>query len=328
MVGRQNIRFIIILFTTVLLFTPELFSERIRGTVHEVYSVSEKEDTSGSLKIHQLVAIDLTASPFIKGLEIRLSVPSSVMEFRESFLFRIFSDLSPRPSTELRQYSGNETLSKAFPIGKTLFISIPISGGDMWKPSGVGLTIIDPPLSMDEFPLLLTIDPVMKGIPGNVSSAPFEFTVSPVLRDLGTLSLILPDNFDSSDLLIKIDGDTYPPGKKSYIVATGVHELEISSPLTVPYKTTFGIEQAERTEVRVDLEPAMVSVDFEAPEEAQIFFDGKLVSPEDFESFRAEPGEHVVLVQLGDYSLSKKLRFNGGETYKVSLFFDILVNER
>lgn len=328
MVGKTSIRFILLLLAAGLILAPELFSERIQGTVHEVYAVIEKEETRGSLKIHQLVAIDLADSPFIKGLEIRLSVPSSVMEFRESFLFRIFSGLSPQPSTELRQYSGNETLRKAFPIGKTLYISIPITGRKTWKPSGVGLTVVDPPLSMEEFPLLLRIDPVMKGIPGTVSSAPFDFIIRPVLRDLGTLSLILPEDFERSDLVIKIDGENFPPGKESYIVSTGVHELEVSSPLTVPYKTTFGIEQAERTEVRVDLEPAKVFVNFEAPEEAQIFFDGELVSPQEFEAFTAEPGEHVVLVQLGDYSLSKKIRFNGGETYKVALFFDILVNER
>jgi hypothetical protein len=191
----------------------------------------------------------------------------------------------------------------------------------------VGVSTVNPPVKRDEFPLLMTIEPVMKGIPGSVSEASFDFSIVPVLYDRGTLSLVLPDDVDRESLEISINGAAVDGLEDSYTLPTGIHELEVSSPYTLPFTTTFGIEQGEATEVRVKLEPARASVSFEAPEEAVIYFDGTKLSDGDFDRLAADPGEHVVLVKLGEYSLSKKIHLERGQNYKVSLFFDILVDE-
>ncbi|MFO7849010.1 MAG: PEGA domain-containing protein [Spirochaetia bacterium] len=293
----------------------------------EIFTVKANEEVEGSFKLRELVGIDFENSDLIKGIEIRVDVPEPVMEFRESFLFRIFSNLDEDPDNSIKYYYGNEVLKKTFPKDRTLDVAIPLSGDDVWAPDSLGVTTVDPPISREQFPLLLTIEPEMKGIPQRVSEAPFEFTVKPVLYDRGKLSLILPEDSNEEELTVEIDGDTFSPTKDMYTLKTGIHELTVSSPSTNPFSTTFGIEQGEITKIKAELEPARSYISFEAPEGAEVYFNGKKIEKEDHRNFTAEPGEHVVLVKLDDYSLSKNFQLKRGKNYKISLFFDILVEE-
>ena len=321
-----------------LLSVQPVYAERIGGSVEQLYRIEGSDEIEGSLRIHQLIGIEFSDTDFIKGMEIHLEVPQSAMEFRESFLFRIFSSLNREPDTAIKYYSGRESFRKPFPTGKSLYIAIPLKGDELWEPGGVGIAAVKPPIARADFPLLFTIEPVMKGIPSSVSNADFDFTITPVLYDRGNLSIDIRGSYDVSALSLSIDGTAHElevrNGDDTRIenrviaLKTGMHELKVESPSTLPYSTTFGIEQGETTRLEVNLEPARSYVSFEAPEEATIYFDGNKLPEQDLESVETEPGEHIVLVQLGEYSLSKKIRLDRGQNYKVSLFFDILVDER
>lgn len=317
----------IYLFILLIYLPSFLAAERIGGTVSEVVNVRTHEEVDGSFKLHELVGLDFEESDFIKGIEIRIEVPRPVLEFRESFLFRIFSNLNNDPENSIRYYYGNEILKETFPVGKTLHVAIPLSGDELWQPSSVGISRVNPPLSKDKFPLLFTIEPIMKGIPQRVSEASFSFTVKPVLYDRGKLSLILPEDIKKEELTIEIDGSALSSDKDMYTLKAGIHELSISSPSTIPFSTSFGIEQGEITKIKAEIEPAQSYISFEAPEGAEVYLNGNEIDREDHDNFNAEPGEHVVIIKLDDYSLSKKFVLKRGKNYKVSLFFDILIEE-
>ncbi len=325
----------LIIFSLISLQT--VCAERIGGSVEQVHRIGGSEETEGSLKLHQLVGLEIADTDFIKGVEIHLRVPQSAMEFRESFLFRIFSSLNKKPDTAVKYYYGIESFRKPFPIGKSLYIAVPLKTDEIWNPKGVGISTVDPPIARADFPILFTIEPVMKGIPSSVSNADFDYSITPVLYDRGKLSIDIRGHYDASTLSVAIDGteqdfDARNDGTriKDEVIAlkTGMHELKVESPSTITYSTSFGIEQGETTRLEIDLEPARSYVSFEAPEEATIYFDGNKLSGRNIEGFETDPGEHIVLVQLGEYSLSKKIRLDRGQNYKVSLFFDILVDER
>ncbi|MFP4491200.1 MAG: hypothetical protein ACLFNZ_06970 [Spirochaetaceae bacterium] len=316
--------YIFILFFSV---SPFIAAERIGGTVSDTVTVKTHEEIEGSFKLHELVGLEFEESDFIKGMELRLEVPQPVLEFRESFLFRIFSNLNNDPDNSVRYYYGNEVLKETFPVGKTLNVAIPLTGEDVWEPSGVGISIVKPPLSRDKFPLIFTIEPIMKGVPQRVSEASFAFTLKPVLYDRGKLALLLPEEIHREDLTIEIDGTSFPADKETYTLKTGIHELTVNSPTTDPFSTTFGIEQGEITKVKAELEHSKSYISFDAPANAEVYLNGNKIDRDDRGNFTAEPGEHVVIIKLDDYSLSKKFELKKGKNYKVSLFFDIIVEE-
>lgn len=331
---RHRFGFIILLFFVFFLFAHTLSAERVRGSVAEIYTLSTEGETTGTLKIHRIVGLDIKKSEFLKGFEIQLDVPKAAMEFRESFVFKIYAGIDKEPTESTQLYRGNVVFEKPFPTGKSLFIAVPFADKEKWSTSGIGVHRSDRPLESEDFPLLITIGSIMKGIPGSVSKAPFDFTITPVLSDRGTLSLSLPNDIDVSELSIQIDGNSKKieggiEGEDAprFTLNTGVHELRVGSAKTIPFTTTFGIEQAKTTEVKVELSSASSYISFEAPDEAGIFFDGEKIPKKKMDNFETQPGEHVVLVQLGEYSMSKKIHLKKGENYKISLFFDILVDE-
>ena len=65
-------------------------AERIRGSVAEVYTLDTGGETEGKLKVHRIVGLEIENDDFLKGFEIRIDVPRAAMEFRESFLLKIF----------------------------------------------------------------------------------------------------------------------------------------------------------------------------------------------------------------------------------------------
>ena len=187
--------------------------------------------------------------------------------------------------------------------------------------------IVNPRPQLDEYPLLLTIDPIMKGIPSDVARSKIEITVRPVLEDKGAVQIELPNEVNAATVDLLIDGKVQPKKSGRFILPTGVHELAIRSDRYLPYSKSIGIEQAQTTRVEIALEPAQSRISFDAPKDAVVFFDGEEIDVASASQVSVAPGEHVVLMRIGDYSVSKKIDIEGGKNYKVSLFFDILIND-
>jgi len=167
----------------------------------------------------------------------------------------------------------------------------------------------------------------MKGIPSNVSRSRFKITLKPVLIDKGALQLELPKEVNRNDIQIYTDGNLQKQSSERLILSTGVHKLSIESDLYLTYSKSIGIERARTTKIKAVLEPKKSSIRFEAPDDAVVFFNGEQIEVGSGTELETDPGEHVVLVRIGDYSVSKKIDIKGGKNYKVSLFFDILIND-
>ncbi len=311
-----------------LLFSYPLAAEQVRSEVQHTAVIDKNySDVTLSIGLRELSQIKLEATEFLRGIVVQINAPQAVLQFRESFLLSIYSNPSPLPRDGVRSYSAVKLLSEPFPSSSRTFIDLPFKGQSGWDKSALNSIMVTKRPQPQDYPLLLTIDPIMKGIPSDVARSRFEITIRPVLENKGALVVELPDDTDRDALKLLIDGEIQEKKAGRLVLPTGVHQVALQSDRYLPYSKSVGIEKAQTTRLKVQLEPAQSTIRFDAPEDAVVFFDGEEIEIASTPQLNTEPGEHVVLVRIGDYSVSKKIDIQGGKTYKVSLFFDILIND-
>jgi hypothetical protein len=316
------------LFLAFFLLSGNLYGDNIRGRLRHFIEIPDTyEEVSDDIGLKALTAVDFASAEFLRGFILEVVSPASILQFRQSFLLTLYGNISPDPASDSEVFTGRKLLSIPFPTAKKTFIDLPLESAEGWKAAGPGSTRPENPPGEKDFPLLLVIDPVMKGIPSSVASAEFEIVITPVLKDLGALELNLETAADSGEVYFLIDGKDIGGPETRHYLKPGVHSLEVKSDTYLPFRQSFGVEQARVTVLDIELQPARSFVQFQAPEGAAVFFDGEELNTASIEKIETEPGEHVVLVRIGDYSVSKRISVQGGKTYKVSLFFDILIDD-
>ncbi len=297
------------------------FSENIRGEVKNVIEIETKKKVT-NFTLFDLTGIDIKQNPFLEGLELTLSIPDGLARYRDSFMLNIYYKLDSAPRESLKSYRGNLLLSQIVPVSKKIFISIPMT-------QGINLDVIpgsvlSKQVKQTEFPLILSINPVMKGIPSTVLSSIFELEIIPVLSSKGVLALNLSGSDKQYTIILDRNQSSY---KEEYILEEGVHQITIRSENYKEISQSFVISRGSTTNLDLKMEQLLPTVMFEAPEGAEIILDGEKINTTASKSISITPGEHVVRMKLGDYSLSKKFTIVAKNKYKISLFLDILIQE-
>jgi len=313
----------IFVFLFLFILLTATFSDNIRGEVNSIVTIeTEKKETD--FKIFDLTGLIITDSPFIEGLEVTITIPDDLTRYRDSFMINIYSNLDTSPDKNIKSYRGNLLFSKLIPVSKKMFISIPMS--NKINNELIPGTFVTDILNQSDTPFLISVIPVMKGIPSSILSSILKLDILPVLSNKGILNLSI--NGAPSVELYKIELDEKQADNKTeYILEEGIHQILIKSDNYKEISRSFVISRGTVTDINLTLEQVLSTVRFEAPEGAIIFLDGiKFKSiPED--TIEIERGDHVVRMELGDYFLSKKFTISTEKNYKISLFLDILIQE-
>ena len=311
------------LITVFFLFTIIIssFSENIRGEVKNIIEI-ETEKVLIDFSLFDLTAVNIKQSPFIEGLELTLSIPDILTKYRDSFMLNIYYKLNTSPKESLKSYRGSLLLTEIVPVTKKFFISIPMN--PLSNTDVIPGSVVTKFVNATDFPLLFSISPVMKGIPDTVLSSIIELEVLPVLSNKGILNLSISGSVNPFTILL--DGKQFQY-KNEYILEEGIHQINIKSEYFKEISQSFVISRGIRTKLNLLLEQLVPTVIFEAPEGAEIILDGEKITFSTDKTLKITPGEHVVRMELGDYSLSKKFTIKAEKNYKISLFLDILIQE-
>lgn len=311
---------LITVFFLIIVTIPS-FSLNIRGEVKNVIEI-EKEKKVTEFTLFDLTGIDIKQNPFIEGLELTLSIPDELAKYRDSFMLNIYYNLDTAPRESLKSYRGQLLLSQIVPVSKKIFISIPLIKGI--NSDVIPGSILSKQVDKTEFPLILSISPVMKGIPSTVLSSIFELEIIPVLSTKGVLVLNLSGSENQYTVILDRNNLSY---KNEYVLEEGIHQITIRSDNYKEISQSFVISRGNTTKLDLIMEQLLPTVMFEAPEGAEIILDGEKINTSTSKSIQISPGEHVVRMKLGDYSLSKKFTIDAENKYKISLFLDILIQE-
>jgi len=307
-------------------------AESIRGPLTENFTLNTSQtEQDFTLSFEDLAAFSLENRDFFRGFEIKIEVPQKVKRFRDGIAVFIYSNISPVPSSSLKAYSGERLFVRNLPISSTFYVRIPLIQEHNFS-SSLSTFLPTKTLKEGDFPLILTILPVMKGLPRNIADTSFPLSVKPIFLEKGKLNISLSstveeDKINKEELAFFIDKTEKKYTEKGYILQTGMHSLTIESNKYKTKNLSFEIRKAATTELSIELEPYESTVLLDIPETTDTFLDGKELSVIAGRKRPIEPGEHTILFQIGDYQLSKQFTVEKGKDYTISISFDIFIEE-
>jgi len=322
---NQFAYFKIRILTTVMfsfLMTISVYGENIRG---EIAGSPEIGGMAVSFNPENIVIIDSETTPaFQEGIELRLQIPESLNRYQNSFALLIFRNISPAPDTDNRSYTGTRAYMRLLPSRASAFIRIPFS--EHHSISSDALTDVLPlPISPEQFPLLITVLPVMKGIPDSAFNESISINVVPLWKDEGALTVDIsnPSGIPEEKLNITIDGRDIEPGEEN-ILAAGIHRIRISSTHAPTVEKTIAIEPGQVISLNLPLDYRPPELTVSIPEGALILLDGETVETEgSLAILETTPGEHIITYSLGNLEVNRHFTVRPGGKVKVNLIIDI-----
>ncbi|MGM0673098.1 MAG: hypothetical protein ACQETQ_00230 [Spirochaetota bacterium] len=310
---------------------------QVRGRLTTELTVepSNTDGVEAPLRAERLAAISIDQElAFLKGIQLEIRVPDVVRESGGGFALYLYGDVSPAPSSGRRQYEGRQISSENIPNTSRFFMSVPVSGEHRLKQTA-DTHVVDSVVPPDQFPLLMTILPVMKGMPDDAMSAEFSITAKPLLLDVGAAQFRILDP-EGTDILesagslrefqLFLDGEQRDYDGEPFFLAPGLHRVSLESARFENQRRTFGVERGAVSEVQLQLEEPQSSVSFEAPQDVTLFVDGEEVDHTS-SGFTLSPGDHTVTFQIGEYTVSRRIEVEPKKSYEISLSLDILISE-
>lgn len=321
---NSTIRSLLILTLLIASFPAGLAADAIRGRVVGIEEIATNASGSAPFHLEELMALELSAeADFVTGVELEISIPGELSRFRNSFAVYLYRRVDPAPEPgQLRRYFATSLDYYLVPAARKMYIQMPLRASAN-LPATPETLRVDEVLSAADFPLLLSIQPVMKGIPSSIYEAEFQVKAYPYLADEGVLELTLATPSDEPYSIV-IDGKPQEYRDSGYLLESGIHEITIESSAFLPISRSFTITKGARSQLSLELEKREPSVSFEAPEGTLIFLDGERVNGT---SLKVNEGVHTVVFKLGDYSMSREFEVSGGKSYTITLFLDVFVKE-
>ncbi|MDC7125904.1 MAG: hypothetical protein PQJ46_10060 [Spirochaetales bacterium] len=324
-----------LLFVVLLILSPGLLmADNIRGNVvkNVILSDSTKsDDYVFTMGIEDLFAISIDRdSSLIKGFEIEIKVPSSIRSYSGSLSFEIFKQIGTAISTGTGTYFGDKYQTVFLPEASKFYIQIPY-GEHLEKNVSPYTEVLDNIVTYKDTPLMIAVEPMMKGIPSSLYNSDFTVQVYPLYKENGKLKLniSIPEDLDANNLKVSIDGKSIKMDGTSTekTLSSGRHSVSAEIEGGLSSNKTFTITPASTSEVELTLDNLESFITLDAPENTTIYIDSNKVEFQPNKAMKIPPGDHTVLFMIGDYKISKNFTVSPGKDCKISLFLDILVEE-
>ncbi len=316
---------LLLLFTLIFSLTC-LYGGSIRGNSTSVIKTGMEPGEEITFRMNDLVAVDLEDNRFIEGIELIFSLPGEFIQYRDSFALTIYSDINTYPVENRTSYYGKKIFFTPLPPVTKMYVDIPVKAVPREK-SSFGTFILKDKIPESSFPLIIKIEPVMKGIPSSLLSKTFKLKTKSMIIQKGAVSLSIDTKGHEGSYSIEIDNHAVESPENPPLLKPGIHQLNVYSDYFREYTAKFAVKAGQTTTISVELEPYNPTVQFDFPEDAKSFLDGKKLEFVPGEKTSITPGEHVISVTVGDYTISKKFTVKKDKFYKISLFLDIFIKE-
>ncbi len=312
-----------------------LTAQSLRGPVVAELSVTPiSAAASAEFGIEEIVLLRPEGdSRFYDAVEIEITVPSVISDFPGALALTINTVGTMSERAGVVDINGARIVSQ--PLSRTgkSFIQIPMRS-DAATNASAAVMVLDNPVHYDEFPVALTVVPLMKGLPESVAGARIQVVMSSVTRAIGAAAVTYTledgsefqvESLRAPEFALTIDGERIEVAGE-YLLQPGLHRVALTSETYQDQEITFGIERGVVTPVSLPLLPALATITYTAPRGARVYVDGSTLAASSGD-FTAPPGEHTIVVVVGDYTVTRRFSVLEGRTYNLSITMDIVVEE-
>jgi hypothetical protein len=264
---------------------------------------------------------------FFRGVELELTVPQNYLPHRGSLAIALYADLDKGPEGGVADLEGRQISLEPIPNKIQTIYQIPLRAGHGLRPTPY-VSIPAGTILPASFPILFRLMPVIKGLSQEIESMRFHLNVKPILSDEGAVKINAryPEQLPGRPFTVLIDDEVIDNPQEERILKEGEHHLLILSDDYRNESRRFLIERGKILDLVIGLQDPTPLIIFEAPENASIFFDGRLI-PHNSGPVPAEPGIHEVQFRVGDYSVVRSLTVQKGKTYRAALAVDVTISE-
>ncbi|MDA3808855.1 MAG: hypothetical protein PF518_00865 [Spirochaetaceae bacterium] len=318
-----------ILFLILLsILSSSIFSENINGYFQGTLSLSEKN--SIAMALEEIISINFdTETSFLEGIEIKIEVPKELQIYRNSFALYVYKGITPEPDESVKFYKGSRIFMRLLPVQNNIYIKIPAMEENSLVQSAD--TILIPGFTpREDYPLMATIIPIMKGIPGTVFDYNFQITCKPIYSPKGSLILNITssEEMEKDNYSVVIDGDKVKWPSENFILDEGLHEIQISSSSGMTKNASIVINAGEKKTIDMHFEYTEPEITIEAPEGAMIILDDvELIRKNSVDPISLEVGEHTIIFDIGGYQFSREFAVEPGDSLTISLVLDVLIHK-
>ena len=321
-------------FVLALTILPLLVSaDYIGGIVTQDYTLEVKAGFELNLNMttSEIILLRLPEETrFLRGLQIEVVLSDELKRYADSFGIGIYSDIDPPPHKNERSFRGKNAFFAVLPYSNRSYVRLPVvadsetAGSE--TPGTLGTASVVLPSS---FPILITIQPIMKGIPDPVSNRKFFLTVKQDIEKKGLmdLKLVKPQGLDREEVVVYLDDKTIDSLTFPLVLDSGLHTLRVTSDVFKNEIVNFALNPGEAKDLAIVLQPAFSTLAIESLEGVAVYLDGKKILPGFGERIQLTEGEHTIRFKLGDYSISRKFTVIKGKNFSISLLFDIKFKE-
>ena len=199
---------------TILLISLSSESFRIRKLIPVQISGTSTEEQNITCGINDSIALFLPEDrTYLDGIEIKITIPPSVAEWRDSVACSLYEAIKPTPSSNQIDYSGKRVFVTTIPSKLSWILQIMSQEEANNKTSQYATKINLLPTQESNY-TFLRFQPAMKGIPDDTMNAQFKLTIKPILKNKGKLILNVASlNESKNNYTVYIDSE----GKTVYL---------------------------------------------------------------------------------------------------------------
>ncbi|MFO8042837.1 MAG: hypothetical protein R6U25_06530 [Alkalispirochaeta sp.] len=294
--------------------------EVINREVLSVESVVEQSISSGEVL---LFTIPDAALRFMTGVELTVSTEDTNVA-PGSYSTTIYAAVDPPQENGVQNLAGQRlaTFPLTEPVRQRIFI--PFGAADSGDQRGV-TRAADPQIG----DLAVQLVPIMKGMDSQALSTTYSVTITPRLRQIGAMRIELDGDEDllrrtRAELTVTLNGEEID--EEAIIErAPGIYRLEAQAGDFLDTTTNIGIEQGRLREVVLEPQEPAATIRVSVPSVAEVYWNGaRLV---DYDAFTAAPGEHSIMIRLGDFTVSRNIELDAHESYELAIDLDILMKQ-
>lgn len=313
--------------------TMSLYAENIRGPISGTLILDNiNENRSVNTSVEHLTGIVIkNISPLIQGIKLSVRSSDEMVIYKNSFALYLYKNLDKDFSEEENSYRGSQAFMRFLPFNDDLNVLIPLSSDHTLSPDRSSFLMADSD-QIEEFPLLISILPITKGIPDAAYNKEITIDLTPVYFKKGLLVLnIMNDRAEeiSEGVRISIDGKSYDWPNGPYLLNTGLHTLTIRTEDGSEESIPFSLDAGQTLNMDHVLQYQLPLLSIEVMEGLSVYLDGKILSKTEMENaLEIQPGGHSIRVELGDFKMSRDFTAEMQQRITITMIPEILLETR
>lgn len=309
-----------------MLIPADIFSESLRGRIAGSLSASYQEVVCLP---EEIIVVQSGMFPeYQDGMELHFTFPEDLIPYQQSFALLVFKDISPAPTEENPLYEGTRIFMNMLKSRDFMYLRIPFR--EDHQISRDALTQIIPAIVYPEdFPLLITIVPIIKGIPSQALEQEITVSSAPIWRDEGRIKVSVSNlSGDPEEIVSARVNDKEINLDTEIIIQSGIHTIHITSTHAQTVEKTFILAPGDDTEIAIELDYSPPLLTFRLPPEARIILDDEVMDiTENHGTVEIERGEHEITVILGDLSISRRFSVAPADRINIELLVDLKITD-